>query len=75
MIDTFEGFAAALPEVLRVFVLYGGDDVLLHVAVKDLDRLHSFLVDRLGRRAEITGFRTSMIFQWVSNTTPAPLPS
>lgn len=75
VIDTFKGFAAALPEVLHVFVLSGGDDFLLHVAVQDLDRLHSFLVDRLSKRAEITGFRTSMIFQQVSNATPAPLPS
>ncbi|MFF3914169.1 Lrp/AsnC family transcriptional regulator [Streptomyces sp. NPDC001852] len=75
VIDTFKGFASSLPEVLHVFVLSGGDDFLLHVAVQDLDRLHSFLVDRLSKRAEITGFRTSMIFQQVSNTTPAHLPS
>ncbi|MER6070352.1 Lrp/AsnC family transcriptional regulator [Streptomyces sp. NPDC001817] len=75
VIDTFKGFASSLPEVLHVFVLSGGDDFLLHVAVQDLDRLHSFLVDRLSKRAEITGFRTSMIFQQVSSTTPAHLPS
>ncbi|MER5543919.1 Lrp/AsnC family transcriptional regulator [Streptomyces sp. NPDC001118] len=75
VIDTFKGFASSLPEVLHVFVLSGGDDFLLHVAVQDLDRLHAFLVDRLSKRAEITGFRTSMIFQQVSNTTPPSLPS
>ncbi|WP_079161142.1 Lrp/AsnC family transcriptional regulator [Streptomyces fodineus] len=75
VIDTFKAFASSLPEVLHVFVLSGGDDFLLHVAVQDLDRLHAFLVDRLSKRAEITGFRTSMIFQQVSNTTPAHLPS
>ncbi|EST35702.1 Lrp/AsnC family transcriptional regulator [Streptomyces roseochromogenus] len=75
VIDTFKGFASSLPEVLHVFVLSGGDDFVLHVAVQDLDRLHAFLVDRLSKRAEITGFRTSMIFQQVSNTTPLSLPS
>ncbi|OLZ74332.1 AsnC family transcriptional regulator [Streptomyces sp. IMTB 2501] len=75
VIDTFKGFASSLPEVLHVFVLSGGDDFLLHVAVQDLDRLHAFLVDRLSKRAEITGFRTSMIFQQVSNTTPPSLSS
>jgi DNA-binding Lrp family transcriptional regulator len=75
VIDAFKAFAGSLPEVLHVFVLSGGDDFLLHVAVQDLDRLHAFLVDRLSKRPEITGFRTSMIFQQVSNTAPAPLPS
>jgi hypothetical protein len=33
-------------------------DPVLHVAVQDLDHLHAFLVDRLSKRAEVTGFRT-----------------
>jgi DNA-binding Lrp family transcriptional regulator len=74
VIDTFKGFAGGLPEVLHVFVLAGGDDFLLHVAVQDLDHLHAFLTDRLSKRREITGFRTSVIFQQVSNTAPARLP-
>ncbi|MEE4590686.1 Lrp/AsnC ligand binding domain-containing protein [Streptomyces sp. DSM 41524] len=51
----------------------GDDDFLLHVAVQDLDHLHAFLTDRLSKRGEITGFRTSVIFQQVSNTAPARL--
>jgi DNA-binding Lrp family transcriptional regulator len=47
----------------------------LHVAVQDLDHLHAFLTDRLSKRGEITGFRTSVIFQQVSNTAPARLPT
>ncbi|MBB5926487.1 DNA-binding Lrp family transcriptional regulator [Streptomyces echinatus] len=75
VIDAFKGFASSLPEVLHVFVLSGGDDFLLHVAVQDLDQLHAFLTDRLSKRGEITGFRTSVIFQQVSNTAPARLPA
>ncbi|MEO3807658.1 Lrp/AsnC family transcriptional regulator [Sphaerisporangium sp. B11E5] len=74
VIDTFQDFAGALPEVLSVFVISGGDDFVLHVAVQDLDSLHSFLIDRLSKRREITGFRTSMIFQRVGNAAPARLP-
>jgi DNA-binding Lrp family transcriptional regulator len=74
VIDTFKASAAELPEVLSVFVLAGGDDFLLHVGVPDLDALHAFLLDRLSKRREVTGFRTSMIFQQVSNPTPGPLP-
>ncbi|MFI6290760.1 Lrp/AsnC family transcriptional regulator [Nonomuraea sp. NPDC050790] len=68
VIDAFKDFAGRQPEVLSVFVLAGGDDFLLHVAVQDLDRLHAFLVDRLSKRREIVGFRTATIFQQVRNT-------
>jgi DNA-binding Lrp family transcriptional regulator len=75
VINEFKQSAAELPEVLSVFVLSGGDDFLLHVAVQDLDHLHSFLLDRLSKRREIVGFRTSMIFQQVQNAVPERLPS
>ncbi|MEU9577368.1 Lrp/AsnC family transcriptional regulator [Streptomyces chilikensis] len=75
VIDAFKGFASGLPEVLHVFVLSGGDDFLLHVAVQDLEHLHAFLTDRLSKRGEITGFRTSVVFQQVSSTAPARLPA
>jgi DNA-binding Lrp family transcriptional regulator len=74
VIEGFKDFAASLPEVMTVFVLAGGDDFLLHVAVPDLDRLHSFLLDRLSKRGEIVGFRTSVVFQRVHSTVLARLP-
>ncbi len=74
VIDTFKSSASAMPEVLSVFVLGGGDDFLLHVAVQDLDHLHAFLLDRLSKRREIAGFRTSVIFQQVHDTAPSRLP-
>lgn len=74
VIDAFQASAAGLPEVLSVFVLAGGDDFVLHVAVQDLDHLHAFLLDRLSKRREIAGFRTSVIFQQVRSTAPARLP-
>ncbi|MFC9927855.1 Lrp/AsnC ligand binding domain-containing protein [Streptomyces sp. NPDC127190] len=58
-----------------MFVLSGGDDFLLHVAVQNLDHLHPFLTDRLSKRSEITGFRTSVVFEQVSNTAPERLPA
>src|SRR3954470_13711309 len=74
VIDSFKGSVSDHPEVLSVYVLAGGDDFLLHVAVQDLDHLHAFLLDRLSQRREITGFRTSVIFQQVHNAVPARLP-
>ncbi|MEV4224692.1 MULTISPECIES: Lrp/AsnC family transcriptional regulator [Nonomuraea] len=75
VIDAFVRSAGELPEVLSVFVLAGGDDFLLHVAVQDLDHLHAFLLDRLSKRREIAGFRTSVIFQQVHNAVPERLPA
>lgn len=75
VIDTFKDSVSQLPEVMTVFVLAGGDDFLLHVAVQDLDHLHAFLLDRLSKRGEIVGFRTSVIYQRVHNTVLSRLPS
>ncbi|MEO3797939.1 Lrp/AsnC family transcriptional regulator [Nonomuraea sp. B10E15] len=74
VIEEFKTSAAGMPEVLSVFVLAGGDDFLLHVAVQDLDHLHAFLLDRLSKRKEIVGFRTSVVYQQVQKTIPTPLP-
>ncbi|GAA2827803.1 Lrp/AsnC family transcriptional regulator [Nonomuraea rubra] len=73
VINTFKESAAAMPEVLSVFVLAGGDDFLLHVGVRDLDHLHGFLLDRLSKRKEIVGFRTSVVFQQVQKAVPTRL--
>jgi DNA-binding Lrp family transcriptional regulator len=74
VIDEFKAAAAAMPEVLSVFVLAGNDDFLVHVAVPSLDHLHSFLVDRFSQRREVVSFRTSVVYQQVHNPVLAPLP-
>lgn len=74
VIDAFKDAVGKMPEVLAVFVLAGGDDFLLHVAVQDLDRLHSFLVDRLSKRREIVSFRSSVIYQREHSTVLSALP-
>lgn len=74
VIDDFKDSVSQLPEVMTVFVLAGGDDFLLHVTVQDLDHLHAFLLDRLSKRGEIVGFRTSVIYQRVHNTVLSRLP-
>ncbi|WCN05112.1 Lrp/AsnC ligand binding domain-containing protein [Streptomyces sp. M92] len=48
---------------LAAYVLTGGDDLIIHVAVPDVDELHSFLIDRLSDRREIVSFRSSVVFQ------------
>ncbi len=63
VIDSFKKYAMDLPEVLSVFVVAGGDDFLVHVAVPSVDGLHAFLMDKFSGRREIVGFRSSIIYQ------------
>ena len=63
VIEGFKAFTLSLPEVLSVFVLAGGDDFLIHVAVPDVNALHALLMDQFSTRREVIGFRTSVIFQ------------
>ncbi|MDT7629094.1 MAG: hypothetical protein QOI50_1024 [Pseudonocardiales bacterium] len=74
MIDIFHDSVLALPEVLAVFVLAGGDDFLVHVAVQDIEHLQAFLLDRFSQRREIAGFRSSVIYQHTSNQMIPALP-
>ena len=74
VINTFKAAMIKFPQVLSIFVLTGGDDFMLHVAVQDLDHLHGFVLDVLGKRPEVAGFRTSVIFQQVANTVLSRLP-
>lgn len=63
VIENFKAYAMTLPEVLSVYVLTGGDDFLVHVAVPSVDGLHAFLMDKFTGRREIVGFRSSVIYQ------------
>jgi DNA-binding Lrp family transcriptional regulator len=62
VIEDFQVFVEAMPEVVSVFVLTGSDDFLLHVAVRDTDHLHSVVLDKLTKRAELADVRTSVVY-------------
>lgn len=51
-----------LPEVLQVFHVSGVNDLLLHVAVKDITHLRDLIVDRLAGRPEVANCETSVVF-------------
>ena len=67
IIENLKTYVTALPEVLSVFVVAGGDDLLVHVGVPSVDALHSFLMDKFSQRREIVGFRSSVIYQHTQN--------
>lgn len=73
VIEGFKAYVSGLPEVLSVFVVAGGDDFLVHVAVPGVDALHSFLMDKFTGRREIVGFRSSVIYQHARNRVIEPL--
>ncbi|GAA4245428.1 Lrp/AsnC family transcriptional regulator [Dactylosporangium darangshiense] len=73
VIEAFKAYLGTLPEVLSFFVVAGGDDFLVHVAVPGVDSLHAFLMDKFSKRREIVGFRSSVIYQHSRTPVVAPL--
>ena len=72
-IEAFRDWAAGLPEIAGVFVVSGGDDFLLHVAVPDTDALYAFVIDRLTERPEVADVRTSVVYEHIRRTVLEPL--
>ncbi len=72
VIEDFKSYVAGLPEVLSIFVVTGGDDFMVHIAVPSVEALHAFLMDRFTVRREIIGFRNSIIYQHSRNRIVEP---
>lgn len=74
VVTAFEQSVTRLPEVVSVYTMTGSDDFLVHVTAQDIDHLHAFLLDQFTNRREIVGFRTSIIYQHLTNPVLDPLP-
>lgn len=72
-IEAFRDFATNLPETAAVFVVSGGEDFLIHVAVPDTDALYSFVIDRLTERPEVADVRTSIVYEHLRRPVLEPL--
>jgi DNA-binding Lrp family transcriptional regulator len=72
-LEAFRDWAGGLPEILGVFVVSGGDDFLLHLAVPDTDALYGFVIDRLAERPVVADVRTSVVYQHIRRTVLEPL--
>jgi DNA-binding Lrp family transcriptional regulator len=72
-IEAFRDWVATLPELVGVFVVAGGDDFLLHVAVPDTDALYAFVIDRLTERPEVADVRTSVVYEHIRRPVLEPL--
>lgn len=62
VIEAFQTFLEAMPEVVSIFVLTGNDDFLVHVAVRDTDHLHAVVLEKLAKRPELADVRTSVVY-------------
>jgi DNA-binding Lrp family transcriptional regulator len=72
-IEAFREWVAQLPETVGVFVVSGGDDFLIHVAVPNTDGLYAFVIDRLTERPEVADVRTSVVYEHRRVRVLAPL--
>lgn len=72
-IEAFRDWAQALPETLGVFVVSGGNDFLLHVAVPDTDGLYAFVIDRLTERPEVAEMNTTVVYEHLRKVVVEPL--
>lgn len=76
-VELFRRTAPALPGVVSMFHVSGGDDYLLHVAVADSDALRDFVLDHLTGHPAVGHTETSLIFERVrgarSLVDPAPM--
>jgi len=61
--DMFLADALTHPEVLSVYVLTGVNDILIHVAVRDVDHLRTLLLDDFLTHDAIAHVETSIIFE------------
>ena len=72
-IEAFRDFATNLPETVAVFVVSGGEDFLVHVAVPDTNALYAFVIDRLTERPEVGDVRTSIVYEHLRRPVLEPL--
>jgi DNA-binding Lrp family transcriptional regulator len=72
-IEAFRDWVRELPETVGVFVVSGGDDFLIHVAVPTTDSLYAFVIDRLTERAEVADVRTSVVYEHLRRPVVQPL--
>jgi DNA-binding Lrp family transcriptional regulator len=68
-VELFRRTAPAIPGVISVFHVSGGDDYLLHVAVADSDALRDFVLEHLTGHPAVGHTETSLIFEQLRGTT------
>lgn len=63
LVEGFQAYAAALPEVVQIFHLTGMEDFLVHVACRDPHHLRQFSLDAFTTREEVAQIHTSLVYE------------
>lgn len=63
LLDSFWDFLVALPEVIDTFYVAGSHDLLVHVAVRDVEHLRELVSSRISAHPAIGRLETSLIFR------------
>lgn len=53
----------SLPEVVNVYHVAGRNDLLLHVAVRDVEHMHELVMDKLSSRPEVNQLESTLIYE------------
>jgi DNA-binding Lrp family transcriptional regulator len=62
VVDRFIGEIESIPEVRRAFLVSGLHDLIVHVAVKDIDHLRNLGFDRFTSERVVVNIETSIVF-------------
>jgi DNA-binding Lrp family transcriptional regulator len=62
VIDRFLSEIESIPEVRRVFLVSGRHDVIIHLAVRDIDHLRNLGFDRITNQPVIVNIETSIVY-------------
>ena len=58
----------SIPEVVNVYLLAGAQDLMVHVAVRDVAHLRQVVVDTFTSREDVEHIETSLIFEFMRST-------
>ncbi|GAA2291703.1 Lrp/AsnC family transcriptional regulator [Nonomuraea roseoviolacea subsp. roseoviolacea] len=67
-VEGFREYITALPETVAIFVVSGGDDFIIQVAVRDTGHLRDFVLDHVSRHRNIADVRTSLVYDHIRRT-------
>lgn len=57
-----------LKEVIHVYLLAGAQDLLVHVAVRDVDHLRKLVVEKFTSNPDVSHVETSLIFEYATSS-------
>jgi DNA-binding Lrp family transcriptional regulator len=75
-VETFQDDILRLAEVSQIFLVTGGHDFIVHVAVRDMTHLRDLVLDAITIRPEVVRIETAIIYDHArAPTLPCYLPA